>query len=279
MRIVSLKSFFILVCLLISAASSAFAIQVLPADTVIKTTDTVKKTIESKPFLKEKVIYSSTDSMLIDKLNQKAYLYNNAVVLYDGLNLKAGYIEIDFKNNLIYATTMKDSTGKDVQKPIFEQGAEKFTAAKITYNFNTKKGKIVDVITQQGEGFIHGRDIKKDTNNVYYVGHGKYTTCDLEHPHFYIGAKKIKVIPDDKIVTGPAVLYLADIPTPLAIPFGYFPNKKGRASGILMPTYGESPNLGFFLKDGPSHVGELTVADIGIPSALIKEIKILLREW
>ncbi len=250
--------------MLITATDSAFAIQVMPIDTIVKATDTLKQAIENKPFLKEKVIYNATDSMMIDKSNQKAYLYNNAVVLYDGLNLKAGYIEIDFKNNMVYATSMKDSAGKDIQKPVFEQGADKFTAAKITYNFNTKKGKIVDVITQQGEGFIHGRDIKKDTNNVYYVGHGKYTTCDLDHPHFYIGAKKIKVIPDDKIVTGPAVLFLADIPTPLAIPFGYFPNKKGRASGILMPTYGESLNLGFFLKDGGFYFGMNEYVDLAL---------------
>lgn len=264
MRIVSLKSFFILVCLLITATESAFAIQALPVDTVVKVTDTIKNSLESKPFLKEKVLYSATDSMMIDRVNQKAYLYNNAVVLYDGLNLKAGYIEIDFKNNIVCATSMKDSAGKDVQKPVFEQGADKFTAAKICYNFNTKKGKIVDVITQQGEGFIHGRDIKKDSNNVYYVGHGKYTTCDLEHPHFYIGAKKIKVIPDDKIVTGPAMLFIADIPTPLAIPFGYFPNKKGRASGILMPTYGESLNMGFFLKDGGFYFGMNERVDLAL---------------
>ena len=250
--------------MLITATDSAFAISQLPVDTIAKASDTIQKSLESKPFLKEKVIYNATDSMMIDRVNQKAYLYNNAVVIYDGLNLKAGYIEIDFKNNIVYATSMKDTTGKDVQKPVFEQGADKFTAAKISYNFNTRKGKIVDVITQQGEGYIHGRDIKKDTNNVYFVGHGKYTTCDLEHPHFYIGAKKIKVIPDDKIVTGPAMLYIADIPTPLALPFGYFPNKKGRASGILMPTYGESLNLGFFLKDGGFYFGMNERVDLAL---------------
>lgn len=243
--------------MLITAISGAFAFQVIPADTT-------KKAIETNAFLKEKVQYKADDSIYTDLTNQKAYLYNNAQVLYDGLDLKAGYIEIDFGKNTVYATTMKDSSGKDIQKPVFSQGADKFTAEKITYNFKTKKGKIVDVITQQGEGFIHGRDIKKDTNNVYYVGHGKYTTCDLEHPHFYIGAKKIKVIPDDKIVTGPAVLYLADIPTPLAIPFGYFPNKKGRASGILIPTYGESTNLGFFLKDGGFYFGMNEYADLAL---------------
>ena len=204
--------------MLITEISSAFAFQVItPHDTTKQVTDTIKKTVETNSFLKEKVIYSATDSMLIDKVNQKAYLFNNASVLYDGLTLKAGYIEIDFGKNLVYATSMKDSAGKDVQKPVFEQGKDKFTAAKIKYDFKTKKGKITDVITQQGEGYIHGRDIKKDTNNVYYVAHGKYTTCDLEHPHYYIGARKIKVIPDDKIITGPALLWIADIP--LLLPF------------------------------------------------------------
>lgn len=257
MRIIPLKSFFILVCLLISASGNAFVIQSAPADTIIKNEG-------SGTFLKEKVTYSATDSMLIDQVNQKAYLYNNAVVLYDGLNLKAGYIEIDFGKSMVFASGIKDSAGKMVQKPIFEQGEDKFTAEKMTYNFKTKKGKIIDVITQQGEGFIHGRDIKKDTNNVYYVSHGGYTTCDLPHPHFEIRAEKIKVIPNDKIVTGPAVLYIADIPTPLAIPFGYFPNKKGRASGIILPTYGESTNLGFFLKDGGFYFGMNEYVDLAL---------------
>lgn len=251
--------------MLITEISNAYSFQVITApDTLKQASDTTKKVVETSAFLKEKVTYSATDSMLIDKVNQKAYLFNNAVVLYDGLNLKAGYIEIDFGKNLVYATSIKDSAGKDVQKPVFEQGEDKFTAGKITYNFKTKKGKITDVITQQGEGYIHGRDIKKDTNNVYYVGNGKYTTCDLEHPHYYIGAKKIKIIPDDKIVTGPAVLWIADIPTPLAIPFGYFPNKKGRASGVLIPTYGESTSLGFFLKGGGFYFGKNEFIDLAL---------------
>jgi lipopolysaccharide transport LptD-like protein len=257
LRIIPLKSLFILVCLLISAASNIAAQQITAPDTLIK-----KK--ESASFLKEKVTYSATDSMLIDRVNQKAYLYNNAVVVYEGLNLKAGYIEIDFGKSMVYASTIKDSTGKETQKPVFEQGEDKFTAEKITYNFKTKKGKIQDVITQQGEGFIHGRDIKKDSNNVYYVAHGAYTTCDLDHPHFEIRAEKIKVIPNDKIVTGPAVLYIADIPTPLAVPFGYFPNKKGRASGLILPAYGESANQGFFLKDGGFYFGMNEYVDLAL---------------
>jgi lipopolysaccharide assembly outer membrane protein LptD (OstA) len=226
--------------------------------------DTVKQSATNNSFLNEKVRYVATDSMVVDLANQKAYLYNNAEVFYEDMHLKAGFIEIDFKNNVVYAKGLKDSTGNINQRPLFENADGKYDAGEIAYNFDTKKGKIKDVITQQGEGYIHGRDIKKDSANTYYVGHGKYTTCDLEHPHFYIGAKKIKVIPDDKIITGPAVMYIADIPTPLAIPFGYFPNKKGRASGIIIPTYGESYNLGFFLKDGGFYFGGSEKIDLAL---------------
>ena len=257
MRLIFSRSFFIILCLLISATSNGFAFSALSSPA-----DTIKKSGSS--FLNEKVKYTATDSMLIDMVNQKAYLFNNAEVLYEDMKMNAGYIEIDFKNNLVHASGTKDSAGKMTQTPVFSNKDGKYDAGEITYNFNTKKGKIKDVITQQGEGYIHGRDIKKDTNNTYYVGHGKYTTCDLDHPHFYIGAKKIKVIPDDKIVTGPAMLYIADIPTPLAMPFGYFPNKKGRASGIIIPTYGESNNLGFFLRDGGFYFGKNEYFDLAL---------------
>ncbi len=226
--------------------------------------DTITKPEEKNNFLDEKVTYSATDSLVLDMTNKKAYLYNNAVVVYGDMKLQAGYIELDFGRNMIYSRGIKDSSGKIVQKPVSEQGTEKFKAGEITYNFKTKKGKIKDVITQQGEGFILGRDIKKDSSGVFYVGHGKYTTCDKEDPHFYIGAKKIKVIQDDKIITGPAQLYLADIPTPLAIPFGFFPNKKGRASGLLMPTYGESQQMGFFLKNGGFYIGKNEYIDLAL---------------
>ncbi len=224
--------------------------------------DTVKKTIHQDSFLKDKVTYDAKDSILIDMEKQKAYLFNHAHVTYQDIKLDAGYIEIDFGKDMVFAASIKDSAGKDSQLPVFLEGKDKFTAEKITYNFKTKKGKINEVITQQGDGYIHGRDIKKDTNNVYYVAHGKFTTCDLEHPHFYIGAKKIKVIPNDKIVTGPACLYIADIPTPLCVPFGFFPNKIGRQSGILIPSYGESANLGFFLKDGGFYFGNSEKVDL-----------------
>lgn len=245
---------FILGCLLISASVRAG----------VFTQDTITKIVPEAGFLDDQVDYKAEDSTIVDLLNQRAFLYNHAVVKYQDMTLEAGYIEIDFKNKLVHAKALTDSTGKESQKPVFQQGNDKFTAGKISYNFDTRKGKINDVITQQGDGFIHGRDIKKDTNNTYYVAHGKYTTCDLEHPHYYIGAKKIKVIPNDKIITGPAELYIADIPTPLAVPFGYFPNKKGRRSGIVIPSYGESDNLGFFLKKGGFYYGGNEFVDLAL---------------
>jgi len=226
--------------------------------------DTIIAPTQDDSFLKEKITYSATDSLVLDMANQKAYLYNNAVVIYEDMKLEAGYIELDFGKNILYSRGIKDSAGNIIQKPISDQNGEKFNAGEITYNFKTKKGRIRDVITQQGDGYIHGYVIKKDSTNVYYVANGKYTTCDLDHPHYYIGAKKIKVIPNDKIITGPAQLYIADVPTPLVLPFGYFPNKKGRASGILLPTYGESNRWGFFLKDGGFYFGNNEYVDLAL---------------
>ena len=260
MRSNKVKTYFILAWLLITALARLSAQTAAP---VPKSNDTITKTLP-KAFLDDKVDYSADDSMITDITNQKAYLYNHAVVVYQDMTLKAGYIEIDFKNNTVYAYGVKDSAGKDSQRPDFKNKDGEYVAGFIAYNFDTKKGKIKDVITQQDEGFIHGSDIKKDSNDVYYVKDGKYTTCDLEHPHYYIGAKKIKVIPDDKIITGPAELWIADIPTPLVLPFGYFPNKKGRRSGILMPSYGESASWGFFLKDGGFYFGGNEYIDLAL---------------
>ncbi|MCW3083781.1 MAG: hypothetical protein JWP12_1147 [Bacteroidetes bacterium] len=265
MRRIPIKTYFILVCLLITAGTKtfAFAIDTVPKTAAVKATDTVVKKVPTKAFLDDKVDYIASDSIITDLANKKAYLYNHAVVTYQDMTLKAGYIMIDFKSSTVYAYGI-DSAGKQVQRPDFQNKDGKYVAGSIAYNFETKKGKIKDVITQQDEGYIHGRDIKKDTGNVYYVAHGYYTTCDLEHPHYYIRANKIKVIPNDKIVTGPAMLYIADIPTPLAVPFGFFPNKKGRRSGILIPSYGESTNWGFFLKNGGFYFGGNEFVDMAL---------------
>ena len=217
--------------------------------------DTVITTTAGDAPLKSKVKYTAKDSMRFDVANQKMYLFGEAEVIYEALNLKAGYIELDLKNNIVYATGKQDSVGQETQLPVFTEGTQSFKSHKMTYNFQTKKGRINEVITKEADGYIHGETIKKDSSNTVYIRNGRYTTCDLEHPHFAIRAKKLKVIPNDKIVTGPAYLEISDIPTPLCVPFGFFPNKRGQKSGILIPTYGSSTSLGYFLRDGGFYWG------------------------
>ncbi len=206
--------------------------------------------------LDEEVIYSAEDSMRFDLAEKKIYLYGKADVKYDKIHLQAAYIEINWSTNIIHAEGRPDSTGEMSGTPQFSEGEQTFDASKMDYNFKTKKGKISEIYTKQGEGYLLGNAVKKMENESFFVKNGKFTTCNLpEHPHFYINASKVKVIPNDKIVTGPANLVIEEIPTPLVVPFGLFPNSSSRKSGILFPTYGDSPGLGFFLMDGGYYWG------------------------
>ena len=170
---------------------------------------------------------------------------------YQDITLKAAFIEVDFNTKYVYATGVEDSTGKLIGVPEFTQGDQTFKAKKMSYNFTTEKGIIQQVITEDDQGFLHGKKVKKMEDNTINVLHGSYTTCNLEeNPHFAFKFKKSRVIPDNKIVTGPAYMEIEGVPTPLALPFGIFPNKSGQKSGIVIPTYGESKTRGFFLENG-----------------------------
>ncbi len=215
--------------------------------------------------------------MRVDLGEEKIYLYGEADVTYEDINLKADYIEMSFKTNIVSAKGRKDSLGNLTGAPIFTQGPQTFNTEEMSFNFQTKKGRISNVITKEGEGYIHGAVVKKDTSDNFFIKSGQYTTCDLPHPHFYIGATRLKVIKEDKIVTGPANLWIEDVPTPLAIPFGFFPNKKGRASGLLLPQYGESQSLGFFLKQGGYYWGINDYIDMAITGDIYSKGSYALR--
>lgn len=225
---------------------------VFPTDSTKKDTivqqDSIVKRI-SKDAIDELVTYEAEDSIVIDMKSRVAYLFGNAVVYYEDIELHADYIEIGFASQELYATGIADTNGNITGYPIFKQGETSFKAHEIKYNFKTTKGIITHVITVEGEGYIHGEKVKRLDDNTSYIKHGKYTTCELDHPHFEIAFTKAKVIPDDKIVMGPAYLCFDGIPTPLAIPFGYFPLKKGRSSGLIIPTIGESSNRGFYMEN------------------------------
>jgi len=210
----------------------------------------VKKKVK-KDNLKSKVEYAAKDSLRFDIKNQKVFLYNQADIKYQDIGMKAGYVEIDFPLKTVYSIWTKDSVGKEIQDPEFTQGQQKFKSRVMTYNYDTKRGYIQNVFTKQDEGFLHGTIVKKMENDITYLKDGWYTTCDRENdPHYEFKFGKAKVIPGKKVITGPAYLMIAGVPVPLGIPFGYFPNRSGRRSGILIPTYGESNTRGFFLQNG-----------------------------
>jgi len=212
------------------------------ADTLI--TETTSGNLEAP------VDYHSVDSMDIDMTERKVYLYGDAVVTYMDIELKADYIELDMDKKEVYASGLPDSTGKIAGKPVFREGSETFESEILHYNFDTKRGFIREVITEQEGGYLHSTLTKRHEDGTIHLMNGKYTTCDAPEPHFYVALTKAKVLPKNKIVSGPAYLVIADIPLPVALPFGFFPNKQEQASGILIPEYGEEVNRGFFLRNG-----------------------------
>ncbi len=205
----------------------------------------------SKDALEARVDYVARDSTRFGMANKKVFLYGQAVITYKDIKLEADYIEIDFGKNEVYATGVRDSTGKEIGSPIFTQAGQSFKSKTIRYNYKTEKGLIKKVFTEDGTGYLHGESVKKMEDGAINFAGGSYTTCnDEDHPHFEFRYNKSKVIPEKRIVTGPAYLTIEGVPTPLMIPFGWFPNKQGQRSGIIIPTFGEVAALGFSFEGG-----------------------------
>jgi len=258
---------FLLINGLCSNNVSNSAVFVSCEDTSITNPPIIDSLSSSKPSegaLGAKVNYGALDSMRFDVANQKVYLFGDAELLYEGIELKASFIELSLETKEVTAYGTIDSTGKLIGRPEFADDGQTFTSEVLRYNFETKKGKITKAITQEGDGYIHGDHIKMMNDKVIFIKNGKYTTCSNEIPHFHIEASKLKFIKDDKIVTGPAYLKIQSIPTPLAVPFGFFPNKETQSSGIIIPTYGESPGLGFFLNDGGYYLAVNDYIDLAL---------------
>ncbi len=195
------------------------------------------------------VFNKAADSTVIDLKNNKMILVGNARITYKNIEITAEYMEFDFNKKEITAKPLLDTLGNPIGKPHFKDDNDEFDADEIRYNFKTKKGIVKNVRTQEGEGYLISEKTKRLPGNIICLTGGKFTTCDHEHPHYYFKLTKAKVIPNDKIVSGPAYVVLEDVPLPIVIPFGYFPNKKGHASGVVLPEYGEEVNRGFFLRN------------------------------
>lgn len=223
-------------------------------DSILSIDSTSIDTLVSPDALKSKVRYIATDSIRIDMDKKLVYLFGKAEVYYEKIILKAEEIEISMDSSEVTARGKQDSTGKFYGEPVFTENGQEVKSHEMKYNFDTKKGVIYEAMTHEGENYIHGEKIYKTPDDILYIKNGKYTTCNLNHPHYYFHAGKLKIIPDDKIVTGPANLVLEDVPTPIAIPFGFFPNSNKQKSGLLIPTPGNSAQYGFFLLGGGYYI-------------------------
>jgi len=219
--------------------SNSDSLEIIRNDSVI-----VKGEIETT------VNYIASDSIYYNMENQKINMYGDSNIDYGTINLKAEEIEIDWNNKLIDANFKFDTLGKKIGKPIFTEENQSYETDKISYNFDSKKAKIKGIVTQLDDAYMQGKDVKKNEFDELFIHDAKYTTCNLAEPHFHISAKKIKVIPGKKVVSGPFHLKFGDIPTPLGFIFGMFPQPKKTVSGIIMPNYGEEKRRGFYLRDG-----------------------------
>lgn len=216
----------------------------LPADTAGRDSTRQKK------FLDDIVRGRNQDSLVYDAKTKKVYIYNQGDITYQNLNVQADRIVWDLNDKTIRGNGVPDTAGV-WSKTTFKQGEDTYVMDSLVYNTDTKKAKIRGVVTQEGEGYLHGAQIKKMPDNLINIAGGKYTTCDADHPHFYLAMTKAQVVPGKKAIFGPSYLVVEDVPIYfLGLPFGFFPLMTSRSSGFITPEVGEEYVKGFFLRRG-----------------------------
>jgi lipopolysaccharide assembly outer membrane protein LptD (OstA) len=222
-----------------------------------------------KEFLTDIVKYKATDYVLFNRKLQKIYLYNEAEVYYGDLEIKAGVIVIDNGNNLVYAGRIKDSLGNYSQNPVFKQGANVVEPDSIIFNTKSQKALIFNSRTEQSGGYIDADLTKKENDSVYFIQRGKFTTAeDKEDPEYYFLMRKAKIVPGKKVVTGLTNMFIYNVPTPIGLPFAFFPLTQTRTSGIIMPSPGQDNTRGYSLQNGgyyfaiSDYVDLATIGDI-----------------
>jgi lipopolysaccharide assembly outer membrane protein LptD (OstA) len=213
----------------------------------IKPLDSIKKPVE----ILEDVITHTADSLIFqDFINNKIILYKNAHIVYKDIDLKAGYIEINNNDNSVLAKGIMDSLGVYSELPVFTQAGTESIQDTIKFNFKSEKAKIWNLKTEQQGIFILGEVSKKHNDSVIFIENIRLTTSDKPNPDYYIKIKNAKYIVDQKLIANASQLVIADVPTPLVLPFAFVPLTKGRTSGFLMPTWGENKDQGYFLQNG-----------------------------
>ena len=205
---------------------------------------------ERKKGIDAPVEYQADDSMTYEAGSGIARLFGNSQVKYQDMDLQSDQIYMQLDSSLVHATGSRDSTGTKFGTPVFKMGSDSYESDTMAFNFKTKKGLIQNVYTQQDDGFMVSELSKRNEKGELFLQHGRYTTCDEPHPDFYIALSRAKVRPGKDVVFGPAYLVVADVPLPVAIPYGFFPFTKSYSSGFIMPTYGDETSRGFYLRDG-----------------------------
>jgi len=227
-----------------------------PADT--------SRFIRERVDLDHVVEFTAKDSIIMFGRNH-AVMFGGSKILYGDIDMSASQISMDMDSSQVHAIGVPDSVGELTGTPVFKDQSGEYESRVMKYNFKSKRGYITDIVTEQGEGFLSGGITKKTEDDYYYIKDGRYTTCDdHEHPHFYFQLTKAKVKPKSNVVTGPAYMVLEDLPLPIAVPFGYFPFSEKYQSGILVPTFGEDYNRGFYLRNGGYYLALGQYADLAI---------------
>ncbi|MFC4097923.1 putative LPS assembly protein LptD [Euzebyella saccharophila] len=232
-------------------------------------------TVPKQPsVLLDKIKYKAKDYVKLSQKDQKIYLYNEAEIYYQDTELKAGIIVMDYVKNEVYAGRIKDSLGNYTQLPYFKQGDNEVKPDSIRFNFDTEKALIFNSRTEQQAGLgqlgsdamkVYAQTTKKENDSVYFMSEAKITTSnDTINPDYYIRVRKAKFVPKKKVIAGFSNLYIADVPTPIALPFAYFPLTVGRTAGLMMPTFGNDPNRGYFLQNGGYYLPFSDYADLTV---------------
>ncbi len=226
------------------------------------TTDTVPK---KKGMIESLVKYTASEYVSFDRAEQKTYLYNNAKVTYMDMEITAGIIVINHENNEVYAGRLKDTLGNYSQAPVFKQGSDVIEPDSIRFNFNSEKALIWNSRTEQSGGYIKSEKTKKENDSVYFINRGKFTTsADPENPEYYFLMRNAKVVPGKKVVTGLTNMFIADVPTPIGLPFAYFPLTKKQTSGVIFPSFGEDNQRGYNIQNGGYYFAISDYADLAV---------------
>ena len=226
----------------------------------------VQDSIKPKKDLLENIVkYYAKDYTRFSNKKQKLYLYNEAKIDYGDMKIESGSIIIDYNSNRVYAKGITDTVNGYTQKPVFTQGNNVVEPDSIIFNTKSKKALIYNSKTEQGEGTVISETTKKENDSVYFIKNAKYTTAEnLEDPEYYIKLRQAKIVPGKKIVTGLANLFIYDVPTPLGLPFGFFPQSEKHTSGVIIPSFGEQNNRGYFLQNGGYYFAISDYIDLAI---------------